>query len=385
MIRLAMVGGGQGAFIGAVHRMAARLDGRAVLCAGALSSSPERAVQSARELGLPADRSYPSWQALISGELKRPAEDRAQAIVIVTPNASHFEIAMSCVEAGFHVVCDKPMVVTDEQARTLVRAATANGVVFGVTYNYAGYPLVRAARELISRGELGAIRRVAVEYHQGWLATRLESSGQKQASWRTDPSSAGAGGAVGDIGSHAENLVQYVTGLEVEELCADLKSFVDGRTLDDDASVLLRFVGGARGTLTCSQVCIGEENNLTLRVYGEKASISWRQENPNELLLCKADGSRQVLTRACAEAGPLSAAATRLPPGHPEGFIEAFANVYRGVFDAIDAHAQGRPWSAGAGFAGAEDGARGVRFVNACVESSRRGGIWLPFESRSGV
>lgn len=365
-----MVGGGGGAFIGAVHRMAAALDGEFALVAGALSSSPEKSVASGAAIGLATDRSYPTWRDMLKVEMARPEGDRIEVVSIVTPNSSHFDIAMACVQAGLHVVCDKPMVVDSEQADRLVAATKKAGVVFGVTYNYTGYPLVRQAAAMVKAGELGEVRKVFVEYHQGWLATSLEKEGQKQAAWRHDPKLAGAGGAIGDIGTHAENLVATVTGLEIDSLCADLTSFGPGRRLDDDASVLLRFRGGAKGVLTVSQVCIGEQNNLTLRVHGTTGSLAWRQEEPNAMTWHKLDGSTQVLSRAGAGLDARAARATRLPPGHPEAFIEAFANIYRGVAAAA--------WGEAGEFPSVEDGARGVRFVERVVAS---GGEWVRMQS----
>lgn len=387
----AMIGGGQGAFIGAVHRMACALDQQATLVAGALSSSPERALASARDLNLPPDRSYPSWQALLAAETARPAADRLDFVSIVTPNDSHFPIAHALVSAGFNVVMDKPMVHTSAQAAQLAAAVERTGVVLAVTYNYTGYPLVKEAARLVRTGALGTIRKVFVEYHQGWLATPLEGSGQKQADWRTDPARSGIAGSVGDIGSHAENLVATITGLELESLCADVTTFVPGRRLDDDASVLLRFKGGARGLLTCSQVCVGEENNLSIRIYGTEAALSWRQEEPNRLEFTPRTAPRQIITRGSSAAGPEAAAATRLPAGHPEAFIEAFANVYRGAFEAIRvrkarlANASNSPQQ-GVGrvppptlnYPTVHDGARGVHFIEKVIESGRAGGAWVP-------
>lgn len=384
-LKYGMVGGGQGAFIGAVHRMACALDQQAVLVAGALSSSPERSLASARDLGLSPDRSYPSWQEMLRTERARPAADRLDFVSIVTPNDSHYPIAKAFVEAGFNVVLDKPMVHTSEQATELVAAVERAGVVFAVTYNYTGYPLVKEAARLVRTGALGTIRKVFVEYHQGWLATRLEETGQKQAGWRTDPARSGVAGAVGDIGSHAENLVSTITGLRIESLCAEATTFVPGRRLDDDAAVLLRFHGGARGVLTCSQVCIGEENNLSIRVYGTAGALAWRQEEPNRLEFTAAEGPRQVITRASGSVGPEAAAATRLPAGHPEAFIEAFANVYRGVFEAIRARpkagsARGAPGETRISYPTVLDGARGVRFIERVIESSHAGSSWVTLE-----
>lgn len=389
-----MIGGGQGAFIGAVHRMAIALDQQATLAAGALSSTPEKSLASARALGLPPDRSYPTWQALLDAERHRP--DRLDFVSIVTPNDSHYAIARAFVDAGFNVILDKPMVHTSKQAADLAAAVERHGVVFAVTYNYTGYPLVKEAARLVRTGALGSLRKVFVEYHQGWLATSLESTGQKQADWRTDPARSGIAGAVGDIGSHAENLVATITGLRLESLCADATTFVAGRRLDDDASVLLRFRGGARGTLTCSQVCVGEENNLSIRIYGTEGAMAWRQEEPNRLEFTTRTGPRQIITRGSASVGPEAAAATRLPTGHPEAFIEAFANVYRGAFEAIRARkATGgskgaAPAAPGGGLGGSSapaapamhyptvhDGARGVRFIEAVIASSNAGGTWV--------
>lgn len=368
-LRLGMIGGGSGAFIGAVHRTAARLDGAFELVAGALSSTPERALASAAELGLA--RGYPSWQAMLDGERALPPDERVEAVSIVTPNHLHFPIARAFADAGFHVVCDKPLVHTLDQAAELLRVARHSGVVFAVTYNYSGYPMVREARRLVGDGALGALRKVVVEYRQGWLATRLEASGEnRQSQWRTDPERAGPGGAIGDIGSHAEQLLATVTGLELEAVRADLTSFVAGRRLDDDATVLLRFRGGAKGVLLVSQVEIGAENDLRLRVHGDRGSLSWRQERPNRLQLATLDGPTQQLTRGQPYLGAAAAAASRIPPGHPEGFLEAFANVYRGVAAAIRGDTN-------ADYPTLAEGARGVAFIEAVVESAREGGSWV--------
>jgi len=383
-LRYAMVGGGHGAFIGAVHRHAIALDGQAELIAGALSSTPERALESGRALGLPEAGNHPSWQALLEAELKRPAEARVDAVVIVTPTDSHFPIAQAFAEAGFNVVCDKPLVHTSAQADTLVETVAAGGTVFGVTYNYTGYPMVRQAREMVRSGALGAIRKVVVEYNQGWLASALEKTGNKQAGWRTDPARSGIAGALGDIGSHAENLVSTVTGLTIEELVADLSALVPGRALDDDASILLRFAGGARGVLVASQINAGVENDLRLRVSGELGTLEWRQQEPNRLVHHRQDGPMQILTRASPWLCESARRAGRIPPGHPEGFIEAFANIYRGVFADIRARQAGRVADPlDADYPTVADGARGVRFIECAVASSaeRR---WLRFDERKG-
>ena len=374
-LRCAMVGGGRGAFIGAVHRHAMALDGRFELVAGALSSDPERARASGRELGLRDERNHGSWQALLAHELALPASERIDAVTIVTPNDVHFEVAKAFADAGIHVVCDKPLVHTSAEADELVRIARARGIVFGVTYNYIGYPMVRQAREMVRAGAIGTIRKVVVEYHQGWLATALEAAGNKQADWRTDPRRSGVAGALGDIGSHAENLVATVTGLRVQSLCADLETFVPGRRLDDDASVLLRFADGARGILLASQVAVGCDNELRLRVFGSTGTLDWRQEEPNMLVHAPLDGARCVLSRGSPGMSEAAQRASRLPAGHPEGFIEAFANVYLGIADAICAAEAGQPRRPRE-FADVEDGARGVRFIQAAVASARSEQKW---------
>lgn len=375
-----MIGGGRDAFIGAVHRMAAQLDGQARFTAGSLSSTPEKAIASGRDLGLADARNYRTWEEMLARESGRPPAERIDFVAIVTPNHAHFEPALAFVRAGFHVVLDKPMVLNTTQADELVAAVDRAGVVFGVTYNYTGYPMVKQAAAMVREGRIGPVRKVFAHYRQGWLATRLESTGQKQAGWRTDPARAGAG-AVGDIGSHADNLVSTITGLTIESLCADVSTFVPGRAIDDDASVLLRFAGGAKGVLTCSQVCVGHENDLAIRVCGEKGTLSWRQEHPNHLEFTPMGAATRVLTRAGPDAGPAAAAATRIPSGHPEGFIEAFANVYRGVIEAIRAQREGRaPTGLGIQFPTVRDGARGVRFIEKVLESGRAGGRWITLE-----
>jgi len=393
VLRFGMVGGGRDAFIGAVHRVAAGLDvanGRgARLVAGCLSSSPEKALASGRDLGLDASRNYPTWREMLAGELRLPRDQRIDFVSIVTPNHVHYEVAKAFAESGINVVCDKPLCHTWAQAADLVAVARRANVVFAVTYNYSGYPLVRQAREMVKRGEIGEIRKVVVEYNQGWLAQNLESTGQKQADWRTDPARSGAGGAIGDIGSHAEQLVATVTGLTITQICADLTSFVPGRRLDDDANLLLRLSGdmasagvtsggggGARGVLMASQIEIGHENDLRLRVFGTRGSLDWRQEDPNALIHRPINEPERVLRRGNAyllEAARANGA-TRLPPGHPEAFFEAFANVYQGAMDAI---------RRGTGFEERSplyptviDGARGVRFIEAAVESSRSDRKW---------
>lgn len=374
-LRYGMVGGGQGAFIGGVHRMAARLDGGMEFVAGALSSTPEKSVASGKELGLDDDRTYGTWEEMLEVESNRAAGERIDFVSIVTPNHVHFPVAKAFVEAGFNVICDKPLVHTSEQADELVRLVDEKQVVFGVTYNYTGYPMIKQAREMVRAGELGQIRKVTVEYHQGWLATKLETSGQKQADWRTDPKRAGAGGALGDIGTHAENLVSYVTGLEMESISADLTSFVEGRPIDDDTMMLIRFKGGAKGTLSASQVCVGNENALTLRVWGTKGGIAWRQEDPNEMTVHSLDGAEQVYRRGNAYLGEAAGAVTRIPPGHPEAFIEAFATIYKNAGAAMRAGMGGSDCGK-FDYPTVKDGARGVHFIEWVVQSSGGAEKW---------
>jgi len=389
-----MIGGGQGAFIGAVHRIAACMDHQARFAAGALSSDPGRAVASARELGLPTDRAYPTWQAMLDAETKRPpaapGEERGPGhridfVVIVTPNHAHHAPALAFTRAGFHVVCDKPLCTSTAQAEELVAAAAKAGTVFAVTYNYSGYPMVRQARHMARSGELGAIRKVVVEYNQGWLASKLEATGQKQADWRTDPARSGAGGAIGDIGSHAEHLLSTITGLELDAICADLTSFVPGRRLDDDASVLLRFkphapgAASAKGVLIASQIGIGHENDLRIRVHGELATLAWRQEEPNALHHCPEGEPERILRRGNAYLCDAAKAASRIPPGHPEAFLEAFANIYRGAIAAMRQGVGGEAGAARFDFPGLADGARGVRFIERVVDGAASERKWTPF------
>ena len=376
-LRYAMVGGGRDAFIGAVHRKAIALDGQVDLVAGALSSSAEKALASGRDLFLAGDRNHADWRQLLNDEMKRPANERIDFVSIVTPNHMHYPVAQAFVDAGFHVVCDKPLVHTREEADALVAAVARQDTVFGVTYNYTGYPMVRQARWMVRNGELGEIRKVVVEYNQGWLATRLEGEGNKQAAWRSDPAKSGAAGAIGDIGSHAENLLATVTGLEIESLCADLSTLVAGRALDDDGNLLLRFKGGARGVLVASQVNAGLENDLRLRVSGTRGTLVWRQERPSQLLHLPHDGPKRVLTRGSPWLCEAAQRASRLPSGHPEGFIEAFANVYGGVVADIRARLDGTQADAlSADYPRVEDGARGVRFIERTVASSESEEKW---------
>ncbi len=377
-IRYAMVGGGRDAFIGAVHRNAMALDGQYEFVAGALSGTPERSRASGADLGLADDRNHGTWQELLADERRRPPADRVDVVAIVTPNHLHHDVALAFVDAGFHVVCDKPLVHTSAQADALCDLVAARGTLFAVTYNYTGYPMVREARELVRAGAIGAVRKVVVEYHQGWLAGALESSNNKQSTWRMDPARGGPAGAMADIGSHAENLISVVTGLEVESLCADLASFGAGRQLDDDGGLLLRFAGGARGVMSVSQIAAGNENDLRLRVMGERGMLDWRQEEPNVLVHAPVDGPRRTLTRNSPGLSEAARRACRLPPGHPEGFIEAFANLYLGVAaDLRLREAQGRAATLEeADYPRIQDGARGVRFIEKTVASAASDVKW---------
>ena len=374
-LRYAMVGGGRDAFIGAVHRKAAALDGQIELVAGALSSNPDKAHASGRDLFLADDRNHGSWQDLLADELNRSPEERIDFVTIVTPNHLHYPVAVAFVEAGFNVVCDKPLVHTPAQAQMLVDAVARQNTVFGVTYNYTGYPMVRQMREMVRSGLIGDVRKVIVEYHQGWLATAVEATGNKQALWRTDPAQSGLAGALGDIGSHAENLLTTVTGLEVEAICADLGTLGAGRTLDDDVNLLLRLRGGVRAVLIASQICVGCENDLRLRVFGSTGTLDWRQEQPNQLWHAPLGDSARLLTRGSAGLCDAATQATRLPSGHPEGFIEAFANVYLGVAADIRARLGGNQ-AAAADYPRVEDGARGVYFINKVLASAHSQEKW---------
>lgn len=367
-----MVGGGPGAFIGAVHRAAARLDGLAEIVAGAFSSTPEKSQQTGKELHLDPNRVYGSWQEMITKEAARTS-DRLDFISIVTPNFLHYPVAKAALEAGFDVVCDKPMTMTVEESEDLCRTVTQTGRLFALTHNYTGYPMVKEAKRLVAEGKLGDLRKIVVEYPQGWLSTLLEQDGQKQAVWRSDPAKAGVSSALGDIGTHCENLVHYITGLEMDRMMADLGTVVEGRALEDDASILIHYKGGARGILYCSQISIGEENALTIRVYGSKAALEWKQENPNHLRMKFPDAPEQVLKRGSAYLGAAAANASRLPGGHPEAFIEAFANIYTNAIRCIAARAAGAaPADLDNDYPTVQDGARGIHFIHTAVQSHHK-------------
>ncbi len=377
-LRLGMVGGGQGAFIGGVHRMAARLDNEFELVAGALSSTADRALASGQELGLAPDRIYVSFEEMARKEAQR--DDGIEVVSIVTPNHMHFAAAEAFIRQGIHIICDKPVTNTLNEARRLKEMAASARVAFVLTHNYAGYPMVRQARAMVQGGELGTIRVVQAEYAQGWLSQRLEDTGAKQAEWRTDPSRAGAGGSVGDIGTHAFHLAGYVTGLQAESLAADLDSFVPGRRLDDNAHIMMRYAGGAKGMIWTSQVAIGHENGLRLRVYGEKGALNWAQEDPNYLWFTPVDGSTRRITRAGPEAGEASARISRIPAGHPEGYLEGFASIYSEAARLIRGAQKGEATANDVSVPGIDDGFEGVAFIKACVRSNSQGANWVRLE-----
>lgn len=373
-VRMGMVGGGKDSFIGAVHRMAAALDGEIELVCGALSHSAEKSRLSGKELYLDEDRIYDSYERLFEREKSLPEDKRMDFVSIVTPNHMHYPVAKLALESGFHVMCDKPVTFNLSEAKELEALVKETGLIFGLTHNYTGYPMVKEARHMVKQGRLGKIRKIVVEYPQGWLAAALESTGQKQADWRTDPERAGISCCMGDIGTHAENLAEYITGLSIAELFADVTTFVDGRKLEDDGNVLLRYEGGAKGVLYASQISVGEENSLRVRVYGELGGLEWNQMEPNTLLAKWLDRPTELI-RSGANFSHLSENALhnmRLPAGHPEGFIEAFANLYRNFANALQSKLDGRDLI-DLDFPTIEDGVRGMRFIEAVIKSSQSG------------
>jgi len=381
-IRLGMVGGGPGAFIGAVHRIAARMDDHYELVAAALSSDATRSRSAAQDLHIASDRAYDSYTEMAAVEAKRP--DRIEAVSIVTPNNMHYPVAKAFLEAGFHVICDKPLTTTVEEALDLAAIVRRSGLIFGVTHNYTGYPMVRQARQMIAEGQLGKIRVVQVEYAQDWLATPLEQTGQKQAAWRTDPARSGPGGSLGDIGTHAYNIACFVTGLHCREVAADVSIFVPGRRLDDNVQLLLRFAEGAKGALWASQVATGNANNLRLRVYGEKAGLEWHQEEPNTLQFAKLGEPPEIVRRPGPGGNSPAAHASRIPAGHPEGYLEAFAQLYTDLAEQIYARREGRsPSLASLLVPNVEDGVEGMRFIAATLESGRRNAAWVDLHTIS--
>ncbi|AGS23446.1 Gfo/Idh/MocA family protein [Rhizobium etli] len=379
-IRLGMVGGGAGAFIGAVHRIAARIDDQYDLIAGALSSTPEKAVQSGRDLGLDPSRTYSSYREMAIREAK--LKNGIEAVAIVTPNHVHYDAAKEFLKRGIHVICDKPLTSNLADAKKLKKVADESGALFVLTHNYTGYPMVRQAREMVANGELGDIRVVQAEYPQDWLTEAVEQTGQKQAAWRTDPAQSGVGGSTGDIGTHAYNLASFITGLELDSLAADLDSFVPGRRLDDNAHVMLRFKAKgsekpAKGMLWCSQVAPGHENGLMVRVYGSKGGLEWTQKDPNYLWYTPFGEPKRLITRGGAGAGATAGRVTRVPSGHPEGYLEAFATIYTEAAHAINARKKGKAVDKAVVYPTVDDGVKGVAFVEACVASSKKNGAWV--------
>ncbi|WP_282087569.1 Gfo/Idh/MocA family protein [Aquimarina algiphila] len=375
-LKMGMVGGGIGSFIGDVHRKAAGIDGMISLVCGAFSSSEEKSITSAEAIGISKNRAYGSFEQMIKEEAKLPEDERMDFVAIVTPNHMHFPPAKMALEHGFHVICDKPMTLTLEEAVELEKIIAASGKVFALTHNYTGYPMVKQAKAMIAKGDLGTIRKINVQYLQGWLSTALEKTDHKQAAWRVDPKRSGIGGALGDIGTHAENLVEYITGTQITELAADLSAFGEGRTLDDDGNVLLRFANGAKGIMTFSQIATGEENNLGVKIYGTKGSIEWYQENPNELVVRWLDQPKQVFTPGGNGGYPESSDYVRIPAGHPEGYLEGFATIYRSFAKELLLTKEKQP-SAQHDFPTAKDGVRGMKFIYAAVESSQNNARWI--------
>ena len=373
---MGMVGGGRGAFIGAVHRMAAAIDGEIELVCGAFSSNPERSKLSGADLYLPEDRVYGSFEEMIKTEATLPEGERMDFVAIVTPNHVHFPPSKMALENGFHVVCDKPLCFNMKEAKTLQKLVKKTGLIFALTHNYTGYPMVKEARVMIADGKLGDLLKVVVEYPQGYAITALEDEADRAISnWRMDPSVSGASNCIGDIGSHAENLARYITGLEIEELAADLSTFIPGRPLDDDGNMLVRYKGGAKGLLYASQISTGDENNLNIRVYGTKASLEWHQEHPNELVVKYAEKPREIHRRGNVYNGEQCQKFTRLPFGHPEAFIEAFANVYLGIAEAVADRIEGKQGGE-YDFPSVADGVAGMAFIDAAVRSSQENSAW---------
>jgi len=376
-LRYGMVGGGQNAFIGAVHRMAANLDGQIELVAGAFSADAKNSQTTGEQLFLDPKRVYASYAEMARGEAALPEGERMDFVAIVTPNFLHAPVATTFLQAGFHVVCDKPMTLDLKEAKALRDTVRRTGKVFALTHNYTGYPMVKEARELVRTGRLGKILKVVAEYPQGWLLDKIETTGHKQAAWRADPKKAGASCCVGDIGTHAENLGRYITGLHIDELCAEFTSFIPGRKLEDDANMLIRYRGGAKGVLHCSQISCGEENNLNIRVYGTLGALAWQQEHPNELKFTPKGEAARILRRGNGYVSEAAKKFTRLPAGHPEAFIEAFANIYLEAVAAIRAKLAGRRGTFD--FPTVDDGVEGMAFIETCVKSAASNGKWTKF------
>jgi predicted dehydrogenase len=375
-----MVGGGRDAFIGGVHRMAMRLDGKIELVAGAFSSNPQKAKLSGEDLLLDPKRVYADYRTMATEEGRLPAGERIDFVSVVTPNRTHVPVAKTFLEAGFNVVCDKPLAFNLEEARALRDVVRKTGKLFALTHNYTGYPMVKEARELVRNGELGEILKVVAEYPQDWLSKPIDQEGVKGAAWRTDPRQAGASGCIGDIGTHAENLGRYITGLQIDELCAEFTSFVKGRQLEDDANLLIRYKGGAKGVLCASQISVGEENNLSIRVYGTKASLEWHQEDPNNLVVKYADKPRRTYRRGNGYVSDIAKRFSRFPSGHPEAFVEAFANIYVEVARAIEAEVNGQPIPPDCDFPTVDDGVEEMAFIATAVKSAKAGCVWTTME-----
>lgn len=379
-IRMGMIGGGPGSFIGAVHRMAANLDGQIELVCGCFSSTPEKSKETGKALFLPPERVYSSWQEMIEKEAELPEDVRMDFVSIVTPNHVHFAPAMMALEKGFHVALDKPMTFTLDEARQLAAKVKETGKLFLLTHTYTGYPMVKEARARVARGELGKIRRIYVEYPQGWLYNDCAAC-NKQAAWRVDPKRSGKAGCMGDIGTHAFNLAEYITGLKATEICGELNTFVPGRLLDDDGAALIRYEGGARGVLMASQIAVGCENSLRIRVFGEKGALEWAQEEPNTLYMRWPDRPMEVLRTNNSYVSPISAYNSRVPAGHPEGYLEAFANLYRNFATALRALIEGKqPTPESLDFPSAEEGVRGMLFIETIVSTGEKGEKWLKLE-----
>jgi predicted dehydrogenase len=384
-LRMGLIGGGPGAFIGEVHRKASRLDGEIELVAGAFDIDPKKSLEMGKNLALDSKRVYSDYKEMIKAESALPAGDRIDFVAVTTPNNWHFPIARDFLKAGFHVMCEKPMTLNSDEAKELQKLVKQKKLVFGLMHNYTGYPMAKLARDMVKKGDLGKIRKIVVQYPQGWLATALEKTGQMQASWRTDPKQSGAGGCVGDIGTHAANLAEYISGLKITHICAELTSFVPGRPLDDDCNCLLKFDNGAKGVLHATQIGIGEENNLAIWVHGEQASLEWHQEHPNYLYVRRMDKPEEVWKRGNGYIGAYSAAAgrgSRIPSGHPEAFLEAFANNYMNFAETVKCAIAGeKPSELALDFPGVEAGVRGLLFIETVVASSKSDQKWTPMKA----
>jgi len=377
-LKYGMIGGGQGAFIGEVHRKAIAMDGKAELIAGCFSRDFKNTLQTGEMLGLDRERLYPSYLDMFEKESRR--QDAIDFVVIVTPNNTHFPIAKAAMEHGFHVVCDKPLALNSRESEQLMQISESTKLLFGVTYTYTGYPMVKHMKKMIANGELGDIRFINAEYPQEWLSTPIEKTGQKQSVWRTDPAQSGASNCVGDIGSHIENMVSYLTHLKISSLCARLDSFVEGRILDDNASILLEYDNGAKGLYWSSQIALGHDNGLRVRIYGSRASLEWLQEQPNYCRVSSLDKPTEIISRGRDKMYPMAEKVSRIPAGHPEGYFEAFANIYTTFISALTKNITGKPIAEeDSDYPGLKEGIQGVRFIEKCVQSSQKGAVWVDF------